>query len=686
MTVLALVAVACSSTSAASPDRATAPPPSQQPQATAAIGPDGVRAVYPTVTILGNTEYNVMPVARHTDDFSARISKTASYAPPFEGLISAITLAPGTDGNAAYVAIGSNIHLADLGSRENVQIGEIVGQAELDIERLHAGGRLVVASLKADCYQETCGDVALFEIDGALDLEMVARLEGEYRAVAIDGDFVYLASLDEGVAIYLVESGEQPALVATITPPAPGPDDYTNTLTTDVQVDGGRAYVAFGPQGMAVYDVSRPWSPELLKLLKLSDARDPRFSAEVIAVSGNTALVAESSSPSRILRVDISDPGNPVVTGTIQLRGLSQYWTFTGLEIAGDTGFYSGWVGDWTSSWSLGALDLSNPDEIRSVGRVTQNGAAGELASTADHVYLPVFGTLEVVRIADVNGNSGQISGGEIPGALVSNVKSGSAPSQIYLRNGHAFVFSAHSLRVFDITQPGQVEEVAALRLNGQGPSWVEKDSAYFFLDRDSDLNEETFRQLDISSPAEPRWIDPVTREWYPVGGTAAAHVCPGQGLADVCYRANQLSEGGPYGLGVRQPIRDGKEFPVVLVPDSTTEDGVDLTVGDELIFVVAGNALFVFSGADPHAPELLARQPLEGAFPTGVRASQVLYEDGRVYALLDGLWVIDVSTPAEPNVVGHYPLDAVQIGLDGSTMVLVDGLGRLEVIELQAH
>jgi hypothetical protein len=62
------------------------------------------------------------------------------------------------------------------------------------------------------------------------------------------------------------------------------------------------------------------------------------------------------------------------------------------------------------------------------------------------------------------------------------------------------------------------------------------------------------------------------------------------------------------------------------------------------------------------------------------------IWSDGdRLFVLADGLWVLDVSTPVQPEVIAYHASDAVELGVQDDTVVLVSADGDAEVVKVEA-
>jgi len=155
--------------------------------------------------------------------------------------------------------------------------------------------------------------------------------EGEFRDVAADGNFAFVASSHaywkgipyghSGLCIFDVSDPSTPVLVASVETPG---------AATDIQVEDGRAFVATD-EGLLILDVSDPYNPHPLGSAGLH--------ANTVFVDGNLAFASgysgpcfcdkytsscDNCTPGAIEVVDVSEPEAPL---TVAFREIpAQNW------------------------------------------------------------------------------------------------------------------------------------------------------------------------------------------------------------------------------------------------------------------------------------------------------------------------------------------------------------------------
>ena len=84
-------------------------------------------------------------------------------------------------------------------------------------------------------------------------------------------------------------------------------------------LESGRLYVADGPGGVKVFDLSRPTAPALVGSLPTTDARE-------VSIEGSIAVVADGAAGLRV--VDVSSPAEPVLLATMKMTmAVAVRWT-----------------------------------------------------------------------------------------------------------------------------------------------------------------------------------------------------------------------------------------------------------------------------------------------------------------------------------------------------------------------
>jgi len=126
---------------------------------------------------------------------------------------------------------------------------------------------------------------------------------GKSRAIAVSGDYVYYVKNDftSSFIVIDVSNPANPTLVGSL--------DTPSFYVSAVAVSGNYAYVANEDSGLLVIDIHDPAKPAIVSEAKTCDL------ARSVALSGDYAYVAGTCYGIQV--VDVSDPENPTIIGAI---------------------------------------------------------------------------------------------------------------------------------------------------------------------------------------------------------------------------------------------------------------------------------------------------------------------------------------------------------------------------------
>jgi hypothetical protein len=177
------------------------------------------------------------------------------------------------------------------------------------------------------------------------------RLPGAANAIALEGDFAYVALGGADLAVVDVANPAAPRLAATAGFPGEG---------FDVAVAEGFAYVAAGSGGLVVLDVATPTAP---RVVGSAATAGPALG---VAVAAGRAYVVDGSA----LRIfDVSDPTAPALLGALALPGRPR-----GVDIAGDLAVVA------AEAAGVHAVDVSDPAAPTLLGSTHTRGTTSNAA------------------------------------------------------------------------------------------------------------------------------------------------------------------------------------------------------------------------------------------------------------------------------------------------------------------
>ena len=136
------------------------------------------------------------------------------------------------------------------------------------------------------------------------------RTSGQASGLALRDDHAFIADSSEGLLIVDVGDRLNPRVVSSAKLPWPRREF---AFAMGVALEGSFAYVANGPEGMMVVDISRLEKPRIISTFNTKG-----FSSWV-TVKNQRAYLSDTKAGIHVL--DVSDPRNPISTGTIGLPG-----------------------------------------------------------------------------------------------------------------------------------------------------------------------------------------------------------------------------------------------------------------------------------------------------------------------------------------------------------------------------
>jgi hypothetical protein len=256
-------------------------------------------------------------------------------------------------------------------------------------------------------------------------IELVGQIGGMADAVAMQGDYAYVAAGVDGLRIIGVADPAHPVETGRIaTPPQ----------ANDVAVAGGYAYVAARYAGLRIIDIADVAHP-----VEVGFYRTPAGQAQAVAVAGTIAYVADQGDGLRI--VDVSDPAHPAELGTDPiLRDASD------VAVAGSLAYVTDLRG------GLRVIDVADPTRPTELGHTFPPGFAGAVAVQGQIAYVASTQGLSLVDVADP-AHPAQISFLDTPGTAALDVA---------VAGNLAYVADVQALRVVDVSDPAQPAEVGS--------------------------------------------------------------------------------------------------------------------------------------------------------------------------------------------------------------------------------
>ncbi len=195
---------------------------------------------------------------------------------------------------------------------------------------------------------------------------------GFANRVAVSGSLAYVAAGPAGLHVLNVSDRRNPFLIVTL--PLLG-------NANDVKIQAGFAYVAAGDAGLHIIDLSTPQNPVLLRTV------DTPGTAIDLAVGSSVVYVADGSSGVQIVSTEI--PSSAAIVGTLDTEGQAN-----GVDIAGPL------LAVTNNGGPVDILDVSSGSNPQRLSSVTLAGAF-DVQIRQPFVYVATSSDVGVIDISD---------------------------------------------------------------------------------------------------------------------------------------------------------------------------------------------------------------------------------------------------------------------------------------------
>lgn len=515
-------------------------------------------------------------------------------------------------------------------------------------------------------------------------IRLVGQLGGVSRAVAVDGDYVYLGTGPRLVVLDLdTPDGPGDPVFAGQTEVLPG-------IVESIAVQGDYAYVAI-QEGLHIIDVRDPATPFAVGEWQPPEPPAPTVTRWVnaVAVSGSYAYLAASGRGLRI--IDITDPYNPVEVGnynTYYARGIAVANNYAYIADAEGLRIISVSIPTLPQETGAAPIGIARDVAISGTYAYVTNGAAGlKVIDISNHTnpvesgFYWTRGAAESVAIAGNQAYIAETPWGDEPGGLsIVDVANPGVPQEIgyaalprpgaalgvIVAGDYAYVASENlGLRTFDVSAPALPVETGVYQTLGTVQGVAAAGDHIYVADLQGGL-----RSVDVRDPARPT--------------VRGAYDSPNQ----------------PRGVavaGTHAYLVDGESLRIVetFSPDNLTETAVYTTPGTAAAVAVTGRyayiadvseGLLILDVVNPSTPSKVADFPTS---PNGTADGLAVAGDN-VYVAdrWVGLRIVNVADPFQPTQIGvvQPARTAMRVALAGDSLtgayayVAGEGFGVIDV------
>ena len=274
-----------------------------------------------------------------------------------------------------------------------------------------------------------------------LKLVSITRIDDPY-AVAVSGDYAYLAAGKQGLVVVDIGNRKEPRIVV--------PGIAIEDLAQNITINDDLAYLADGLKGVKIFDIVNPKTPTVIGKIDTDPVNiaDSGAVTNDIAVSGDYAYLADDIKGIDVLSV--IDPRKPEIIDSLDLAPGLKHYTYS-VYISGDY-LYSadGKIG-------LSIIDINDPRNLKLAGTAPTQRAKDVIVS-GDYAFV-ADGESGLIVINVSNPKSPE----SIPGAAVDsqNESVGIALSMNYIYMAD----SLGGLVTVDVKNPAKPEEVDRIKI-----------------------------------------------------------------------------------------------------------------------------------------------------------------------------------------------------------------------------
>lgn len=474
-----------------------------------------------------------------------------------------------------------------------------------------------------------------------------------------------LAALLAGCA--MLSAAEDPVLIGQ------WPDQVRGNPNSVVVADN-LAYVAAGVGGLFIFDVSNPASP-----VRIGGYDTPGEAVDVV-VSGGLAFVADTEAGIQI--VDVGSPSSPVRIGGYETAGAAY-----GVAVSGSLVLVA------SDSAGLQIIDAANPVAPVLLGGYNTTGRASGVTLHGSRAY--VADGVAGLQTIDLTNPASP--------TLVSTFKTGGWAQDVVVVDNYAYVADGLAgMMMIDITNPAAPARVGSHDTAGYAFSLNVLEDRVFVADADAGVvvlgfdpeNPTTFQVLGSYATTGAAYSAALVGELTYIADRSA-----GLEIVNLSDPANPVRQGGVATSGYSWTVALTGDIALVADDDNglriidvanpaspgeiSSHDAGDVvygvTVSGNLAYVAASAAgLKILDISSPAAPVAVG-----GIATLSPATSVTLTGDLALVSSGTGLEIINVSTPASPSRIFSFEFGAEETVITGNLALVAAGFDGLQILDL---
>jgi alpha-tubulin suppressor-like RCC1 family protein len=467
-------------------------------------------------------------------------------------------------------------------------------------------------------------------------------LGGYAHAIAVEGSKAYLVTGHEGLSIVDLSSPENPSILSRLN---------TEGYSLDVAVAGNYAFLAAGEAGLLVVNIEDPEQPVL------KSSYDTAGYANAVAILGQYAYIADWGKGLQV--INISDPLLPTSTASFDTPG-----TAMNVAVSGDYAYVA-------DSWQgLTIIDLRMPSGSAPAGRYATGSSAYAVTVADGLAYVICRDGMEILSLAS----------NPVAPTFVSRYVFPEPEDTYWIKppsiaDGKVYISTMNSgVHVLDISDPSVPKLLAILATTEANDLAVVGDEIIV-------ADQYTLRVLDRNElDATPGNAEPLVaaslRGQTAYLNQAFSYQLPEQLFVDPGDRLTWAATAG-----------DGSALPSWLHFDATTHtlSGTPNQSGSLNVRITATDQ------AGNEASDTLPLTVFAGN-AAGLWSNDIIIRNNKAFTpSYSTLSVLDISTPLEPATASSISLNGYYSSeddyeLSGDSIYLVSTYGGLEIIDVKDH
>ena len=449
-------------------------------------------------------------------------------------------------------------------------------------------------------------------------------LQNRFHALAVNGDYVYLTRDDIGVQVVNVGDPHKPQIY---------PGFGISGGGQEITVDNNLAFVAGGPSGMTVLEVS---DPQQVRWLGSHNKMGPVHGVSVY--QGIIAIVNNANQ--RLVSLDVSNPLLPITDSIFKPQGRIQ-------DI----------LVDWpyvyvASSVGVERVDFSSSAAIQISNEGINQGGSRRAFIQNDIAYVADW--FSGLHMYDIS----------IPDSPrhLGNYHTPGSSKGVVVRDNIAFVGDDdHGLQIIDVSNPMDPQKISEVLSTGLAYTMKLVDDLIYLADHRGG-----FHIVDVSDVQQPKLIG----SYDTPGKSWAIDVADG-----IAYVADDSS-----GLLVFD-VRDPRSITLIgqFNPGGYAEDVK--VAGQHAYVAFFDKGFYILDITNPREPQLTGQTPIPG------NARSVSLDGPYAYIAgwESGLQIVDIRKLNAPEIVAYYDTDGSAWGLDlyKNHAYVWDWWGGVKVIDI---